>query len=96
MAPEEHHHVNGNGNGKVSRLLLTVVTPLAIAGIIGTIVMYGQLSAMTTAINNLQDTVNKNHAELDRRISKIEGDVYAPRFSKSNGSTPVPQALSIP
>lgn len=97
MAPEEHHNANGNGNGKVSRILLTVVTPLAIAGIIGTIVMYGQMSAMNTNLTNMQDTMNKNYAELDKRIARIEADVYTPRFSrsKSSGDTST-SANSIP
>lgn len=90
------HEAESNGNGKTLRLLLSVTIPLAIAGVIGTIVMYGQMSAMTTAFTSMQETVNKNYAELDKRLSRLENDIYTTRFSakaRTENGTPQPPAV---
>lgn len=87
---------NGNGNGKFTKLLLGLATTLAATGIVGTIVMYGRLSAVTETLNNIQNIINKNHAELDKRISRLENDVYTPRFQTKTRSSHDPMASTTP
>lgn len=68
-----------NGNGKFVAVLLGITVTLAATGIVGTVVMYGKITSMQTTVT-----------DLDRRLGKVEGDIYTPRFSRS----PAPVAVS--
>jgi len=69
--------------------------------------MYAQVTAMNATITNLQDAMSKGHAALqksidknyddfDKRLTRIENDVYTTRFSRAKGSEITPQPNAIP
>jgi len=42
---------NGNGNGRLLNTLLGIISALSVAGVVGTVAMYGKVSALEAAFN---------------------------------------------
>jgi hypothetical protein len=74
----------GNGNGKNGKSIWSIVsgvlTVLIAAGIVGLIVTTIQLTARIATLETLAGS-------YERRLAKIENDIYAPRFADKASPT---------
>jgi hypothetical protein len=78
-----------NGNGSVRMLIIgfgTIISSLLVAGIIGGVIMYGDVQAMKTTIQAQGALI----AAQGKDIDKIKSDIYTTKFStKSNRHSPI-------
>lgn len=71
-AGNHYHEGEGGDNKRMLAWILTVTSLLAVGGISGGIVMYGQLSSLRAMVTQWQMSSDRRQDQTDRRLERLE------------------------